>query len=158
MPNPPILQLYRSLTRFPLGDRVFSAAVWWKAPYFRTVRPWFVSLEHGRAVVRMRDRWGIHNHLGTVHAIASCNLAEVAMGIGAEATVPPTHRWIPKAMTVSYLRTAKGTVTATADVPDLSDLAPDESREVLVPVALRTADGTEYVHADITVWVSPKKR
>jgi Domain of unknown function (DUF4442) len=33
----------------------------------------------------------------TVHAIASCNAAEVAMGMLMEATVPRSHRWIPKA-------------------------------------------------------------
>jgi hypothetical protein len=48
----------------------------------------------------------VHNHLHTVHAIASCNAAEMAMGMLMEATVPTTHRWIPKAMTVQYLQKA----------------------------------------------------
>jgi hypothetical protein len=39
----------------------------------------------------------VYNHLGAVHAIASCNAAEVAMGMLMEATVPRSHRWIPKA-------------------------------------------------------------
>jgi Domain of unknown function (DUF4442) len=39
----------------------------------------------------------VYNHLHTVHAIASCNAAEVAMGMLMEATVPRSHRWIPKA-------------------------------------------------------------
>jgi hypothetical protein len=34
----------------------------------------------------------VYNHLHTVHAIASCNAAEVAMGMLMEATVPRTHR------------------------------------------------------------------
>lgn len=34
----------------------------------------------------------VHNHLHTVHAIASCNAAEMAMGMSMEATVPPSHR------------------------------------------------------------------
>ena len=160
-PTAPLLRTYRSLTRFPLvgpalGKRVFSVAVWLKAPYFRTVRPWFEDLDTGRGVVAMRNRWGVHNHLGTVHAIASCNLAEVAAGITTEVSVPPTHRWIPKGMTVSYLAVARTRVRATATVPDLSGLAADQSREVVVPVELTTADGTVYVHADITMWVSPK--
>jgi hypothetical protein len=44
----------------------------------------------------------VYNHLHTVHAIASCNAAEIAMGMMMEATVPTSHRWIPKAMTVRY--------------------------------------------------------
>jgi acyl-coenzyme A thioesterase PaaI-like protein len=160
-PTAPLLRRYRSLTRVPvvgpvLGARAFSVGVWFAAPYFRTVRPWFTELEAGRGVVTMRNRWGVHNHLGTVHAIASCNLAEVAAGITTEVTVPATHRWIPKGMTVSYLAVARTRVTATATVQDLADLAADESREVVVPVDLATADGTVYVHADITMWVSPR--
>lgn len=160
MPNAtaPLLRTYRRLAGLPAGRRLFSIAVWFKAPYFRTVRPWFVDLEVGRGVVTMRNRWGVHNHLGTVHAIASCNLAEVAAGITTEVSVPPSHRWIPKGMTVSYLSVARTRVTAIATVPDLGELAADESREVLVPVDLATTDGTVYVHADITMWVSPRPR
>lgn len=156
--TPPLLRTYRKLSGARGGKRLFSIAVWFKAPYFRTVRPWFVDLDTGRGVVMMRNRWGVHNHIGTVHAIASCNLAEVAAGITAEVSVPTTHRWIPKGMTVSYLSTAKTNVTATATVEDLSGLAAEESREVVVPVDITTTDGTVYVHADITMWVSPKPR
>lgn len=158
MPTAPLLRTYRKLAGIPGGKRVFSVAVWFRAPYFRTVRPWFVELDDGRGVVTMRNRWGIHNHLGTVHAIASCNLAEVAAGITTEVSVPPSHRWIPKGMTVSYRSVARTRVTATATVPGLADLAADESREVVVPVDIATTDGTVYVHADITMWVSPKPR
>ena len=34
------------------------------------------------------------------------NAAEIAMGMLMEATVPTSHRWIPKAMTVHYLEKA----------------------------------------------------
>jgi Domain of unknown function (DUF4442) len=50
----------------------------------------------------VRTWFYVYNHLHTVHAIASCNSAEVAMGMLMEATVPRSHRWIPKAMTVQY--------------------------------------------------------
>ncbi|MHA3704627.1 hotdog fold domain-containing protein [Jatrophihabitans sp. YIM 134969] len=154
----PLLRTYRKLSGVPGGRRLFSVAVWFRAPYFRTVRPWIVDLDTGRGLVEMRDRWGVHNHIGTVHAIASCNLAEVVAGVTTEVSVPASHRWIPKGMTVAYLATARTRVTATATVPDLSELGADESREVVVPVDLTTTDGTVYVHADITMWVSPKPR
>lgn len=157
-PAPRLLRLYRALAARPGGRAAFSLAVCLRAPYFRTVRPLVVDLDTGRAVVRMRDRWGVHNHLGTVRAIASCNLAEVAAGVACEVTTPPSHRWIPKGMQAQYRGLAHGTVTGTAQVPDLSHLAPDESREVVVPVDVTTADGTVAVHADITVWLSPRRR
>ncbi|MEV6490459.1 DUF4442 domain-containing protein [Actinoplanes sp. NPDC051633] len=61
-----------------MGRRVFSLAVTRRAPYFRTVRPLFVDLAPGRGEVRARNRRAVHNHLGTFHAIACCNLAELA--------------------------------------------------------------------------------
>jgi hypothetical protein len=75
-----------------------------------------------------------------------------------EVTVPGTPRWIPKGMTVGYLARAETDLRAVAAVPDLLDLAGDESREVVVPVDVRDTYGTTVVHADITMWVSPRKR
>jgi hypothetical protein len=62
----------------------------------------------------------VYNHLHTVHAIESCNAAEIAMGMLMEATVPTSHRWIPKAMNVQYLEKATTSLRARArlDPPD----------------------------------------
>jgi acyl-coenzyme A thioesterase PaaI-like protein len=155
---PPLLALYRRISRLPLGDRLFSLAVCWKAPYFRTVRPVFVDLVPGRGEVRARNRCAVHNHIGTFHAIACCNLAELAGGTTMDASLPATHRWIPKGMTVGYLAKAETDLRAVATVADLSGLAADESREVVVPVDVVDTRGTTVVHADITMWVSPRHR
>jgi acyl-coenzyme A thioesterase PaaI-like protein len=152
----PIKKAYNALHQRPLGKRVFSAAVSLKAPYFRTILPAFVSLEAGRGEVRMPDWWGVHNHLGTVHAIACCNLAELAGGTTLDVSLPDTHRWIPKGMQVSYLKKARGTLTGVATVEDLSALSPDEAREVFVPVEITDRAGVTVVRADITMWVSPR--
>lgn len=90
-----------------------------------------------------------------MHAIASCNAAEVAMGMLMEATVPTTHRWIPKAMTVNYLDKATTSLRATAriDVPDFAAIT--EGVELAVPVSITDRSGKEVVHADITTWVTP---
>jgi len=140
----------------PLGKRLFSAAVSLKAPCFRTILPSFVSLEPGRGEVRIPDWWGVHNHLGTVHAIACCNLAELAGGTTLDVSLPDTHRWIPKGMQVRYLKKARGTLTGVATVEDLTSLGPDEAREVIVPVDITDPEGTTVVHAEITMWVSPR--
>lgn len=139
-----------------MGKRIFSAAVSLKAPYFRTIVPTVVSLEPGRGEARMPDWWGVHNHLGTVHAIACCNLAELIGGTTLDMSLPDTHRWIPKGMQVSYLAKARGTLTAVATVEELSTLGADESREVVVPVDITDPAGTSVVRAEITMWVSPR--
>lgn len=156
MPGSPIKKAYTALRGRPLGMQLFSAAVSLKAPYFATILPRVVSLEPGRGEVRMRDWWGVHNHLGTVHAIACCNLAEVAAGTTIDLSLPDTHRWIPKGMQVSYLAKATGTLTAVATLEDLGVLTLDESREVVVAVDITDPRGSSVVRADITMWVTPR--
>lgn len=153
----PIKRAYGALHERPFGKKLFSAGVSLKAPYFRTILPIFVTLEPGHGHVRMPDWWGVHNHLGTVHAIACCNLAELVAGTTLDVSLPDTHRWIPKSMQVNYLKKAKGTLDGRATVESLDRLALDEAREVVVPVDITDASGTVVVHADITMWVSPKE-
>jgi hypothetical protein len=90
-----------------------------------------------------------------VHAIASCNAAEIAMGMLMEATVPTSHRWIPKAMTVQYLEKATTSLRARArvDPPDFAAIS--EGVELVIPVSVTDKADTEVVHADITCWVTP---
>ena len=78
------------------------------------------------------------------------------MGMLMEATVPTTHRWIPKAMTVQYLAKATTSLRATARVepPDFAPIT--EGTELVDPGQRRpTEHGAEVVHADITTWVTP---
>lgn len=151
-------RLWRRALRRPGGRRAFSAAVSLKAPYFRTITPTVREMEPGRAVVTAPKWWGVQNHIGTFHAIAACNLAEFAMGMVAEATIPATHRWLPKAMSVRYLAKAETSLRATATldpVPDCTAIA--EGQDVVAAVAICDTSGTEVVHADITIWVTPQK-
>jgi hypothetical protein len=77
------------------GYWIFSRRVCLKAPCFATIVPRFVALEPGRCEVRVRDRRRVHN-IGTVRAIALCNLAELGAGVMTDATIPAWMRWIPK--------------------------------------------------------------
>src|SRR3546814_14164479 len=72
-----VLDLYRRITRWPAGQWLFSRAVCFKAPYFANIRPRIELLEPGRCVASLRHRRAVTNHIGTVHAIALCNLAEL---------------------------------------------------------------------------------
>jgi acyl-coenzyme A thioesterase PaaI-like protein len=149
-------RLWTRLSDYPGGSRLFSAAAMARVPYFASVLPHVVRMEPGLAEVTVPKWFFVYNHLHTVHAIASCNAAEVAMGMLMEATVPSTHRWIPKAMTVHYLRKATTSLRAQASLepPDFSSMG--DGTELVVPVSVRDRAGTEVVHADITTWVTPR--
>jgi len=97
----------------------------------------------------------VYNHLHTVHAIASCNAAEIAMGMLMEATVPTSHHWIPKAMNVQYREKATTSLRAQArlEPPDFASIT--EGAEIVVPVSVVDKSGTEVVHADIMTRVTP---
>jgi acyl-coenzyme A thioesterase PaaI-like protein len=155
----PSTSTYRIWTRLagaPGGSRLFSLAAMARVPYFASIAPHVVRMEPGLAEVRMPKWFFVHNHLGTVHAIASCNAAEVAMGMLMEATVPDTHRWIPKAMSVRYLQKATTSLRAIAELTDLPDFATvTDGVEVTVPVRVVDDRDDEVVHADITCWVTP---
>ncbi|TCJ00241.1 hotdog fold domain-containing protein [Aeromicrobium sp. IC_218] len=145
--------MYRRITALPQGDWIFSKLFGRKAPYFRTIKMRVRSVEPHHAELLLPKRKAVHNHIGTVHAIAVCNGLEAAMGLLAEATVPDGHRWLPKGMDVKYL--AKSTsdlvCTATTTAEDWAQ-APD------VPVTVRAtrADGTVVVEGTIHLWVTPK--
>lgn len=106
-------------------------------------------------MVRLRQRRRIQNHMGTVHAIALCNAAELAGGLATDVTIPGSMRWIPKGMTVRYLKKALGVLTATAQVDPVADSATAQELHALVVV--RDASNDIVFDADITMWISPRK-
>ena len=125
------------------------------APYFVTIPATVEAAGPGRAEVRMRHMPWVRNHLGTVHAIALCNLAEMTMGLAAEASVPTTHRWIPKGMTVDYKAKARGTMHAVATLKLPEPLpAGGSGEEVPVTVSVTDDEGAEVFTAEIRIWVT----
>ena len=155
-----VLSLWNLSARLPQGERLFSYAFARKAPYFRTVRPRFTVLEPHRAELVLPKRRAVHNHLGTVHAIAVCNGLEAAMGALAEATIPADKRWIPKGMTVAYTAKATSDVTCVAetDPEQWTDGAlPDEGGDVAVRVRAARDDGVVVVEGEIRLWVTPRR-
>lgn len=148
-------QAWNRLAGRPGGTWIFSAAAMARVPYFASVLPHVVRMEPGLAEVTVPKWFFVYNHLHTVHAIASCNAAEIAMGMLMEATVPRSHRWIPKAMSVQYLAKATTSLRAQArlDPPDFAAIT--TGVELIVPVRVTDRTGTEVVHADITTWVTP---
>lgn len=150
------LAIYRKLARWPGGRWLFARLICLKAPYFATINPRFVVLEPGRCEITIRDRRRLHNHLGTVHAAALCNLAELSAGMLTDISVPASMRWIPKGMVVQYLAKARGRMRATA-TPDVPLVETSAGYICPVSVSVRDDSETEVFHARIDMWVSPRK-
>lgn len=154
-----VLSMWRKARAFPVvgpvvGARAFSVAFAQWAPYFASVRPRFTVIEPNHVELVIRKRRRVHNHLGTVHAIALCNGLEAAMGALAEATIPPDKRWIPKGMEVGYTAKATSDVTCIAE----TDAAQWTSDDPDLPVRVRGVrdDGTVVIEGVIRLWVTPR--
>ncbi len=134
------------------GREQFSKMVCQMAPYFSTINPEFIDLKPGYSEARIAKVRAIENHIGTVHAIAMCNAAELVAGTLTDATLPAGMRWIPKGMTVEYLAKAKTDIraVATAEGVDFS-----EAGDKVVAVDIFDTAGTRVFHADITMDVRP---
>lgn len=151
---PRVLRHYQSLASMPLGRWLFGRIVCFTAPYFATIRPRFHELRPGLCQVSLRKRRRVTNHLGTVHAIAMANLCELAGGMLMEVTLPVDKRWIPRGMTIEYLKKVTTGVSATARL-DKTQWSGAEN--VALPVSVEDTHGTEVVRAVITMYVSEKR-
>ncbi|MDH5834660.1 hotdog fold domain-containing protein [Luteimonas kalidii] len=149
-----VLGLYRRLESRPFGRWLFATLVCWKAPYFTGIAPRIVELGPGRGVATIAHRRRVTNHLGTVHAIALCNLAEFIGGLTTDASLPDGMRWIPRAMQVEYLKKAVGTMRAVA-TPDFAPHVAEAGYELPVAVEITDPSGTPVLRARIAMWISP---
>ena len=134
---------------------MFPCIVCWKAPCFSSIRPTFVELRPGYCEVRVNKRRRVLNNIGTVHSIAMCNMAELVGGTMMEVTVPSSYRWIPKGMTVQYLRRAETdlkTVVQNSPIPQF-----DAASDLLNTATVTNADEQTVFRAVITMRVSPWK-
>jgi acyl-coenzyme A thioesterase PaaI-like protein len=150
-----LADLHRKSAAIPLvGDRLFSMAFAFKAPYFASIKPRFTVIEPNHAEVVIPNRRAVHNHIGTVHAIALCNGLEAAMGALAEATIPSHKRWIPKGMDISY------TAKATSDITCIAETDPEQwtgdDPDLHVRVRGVRTDGTVVIEGVIKLYVTAK--
>ncbi|WP_413662726.1 hotdog fold domain-containing protein [Microbulbifer sp. CNSA002] len=149
----PVLNLWGRLGGSALGRWLVSKLVALKAPYFRSIKPRFLELSPGKVEVLLNKRWSVTNHIGTVHAIAMCNAAELAGGVCLDVSLDRRFRWIPVGMEVKYLKMAKTNLRAVCEYPGFKTI---EAGDVVMPVSVIDTNGEEVFHADITMRVSER--
>jgi acyl-coenzyme A thioesterase PaaI-like protein len=150
-----LVTLFHNFSQLPIvGKKLFSQTVSFRAPYFATIAPQFLVLEPGRIEVAMKNRRSVHNHIGTVHAIAVCNLCEAAAGVLIEASLPKTLRWIPHGIHARYLKKADTDLLARAsmDIP-----AADFEGDLNVVVQVFNTRQEVVTEAEIPMYVTLRK-
>ena len=142
------LKMYNTAKKLPAGSWIFSKAVCFVAPYFGSIKPHFDELKAGYCQVSMKNRRAVRNHFKTVHAIAMCNMAELAGGMMTDVSIPKKARWIPAGMTVKYIKKAKTDLVAIADG---SQIDWNSNGNIVVPVEVKDTAGEVVFSADITM-------
>lgn len=147
------LTRYERFSKYPLGSVIFDKALGFRAPYFSTIHPHVTHLRPGYSRVEIKERRAIRNHIGTIHAGAMCTLSELVGGLAVEATIPSSLRWIPKEMTVQYIKKARGKLVAECSV-DPSIFAPGD---VSVPLVIKDGTGDAVLNAVIVFYITERK-
>jgi hypothetical protein len=103
--------------------------------------------------VEIKERQSIRNHIGTIHAGALCTLNELTGGLAVDATLAPNLRWIPKEMTVKYIKKAKGKLVAECSVEPGILVCGD----VRVPLVIKDGLGDAVLNTLIVFYTSERK-
>jgi len=137
---------WHRLSRVPGGKTLFSLLVGWMTPYSGTIGARVAELEPGWCRVTLRDRRRVRNHLASVHAMAIANLAEMASGLAVLVGLPPGVQGIVTGFSISYLKKARGLVTAECRVSG-GGLNVTTEQVYEAPVSITDTQGDVVAHA-----------
>ena len=141
-----LLNLYKKIGNDGYGDAVAQIA-----PYFGTIEPQFVDLKPSYCEILIENKRPVHNHIGTMHAIALCNGAELVAGLTTDVSIPEGRRWIPIGMNVKYLAMAKTDIRVVCNGANIDW---NVEGEVTVPVTAINASNEPVFTAEITMKIS----
>lgn len=139
-----------------LLTRVFCSTV----KYANTSNVTLISVTNNKAVLTIKNKKKVQNHIGGVHAIAAALLAESATGIVFGMNVPDSQVPLLKSMKANYLRRMQGDLVAEATLTEeqISEINSAEKGDMMVSVKITDESGQEPIEVFMDwAWVSKKR-
>lgn len=149
---PLVLAKWNLLNGSGIGRWLFSRAVGFAAPYSNTIGARVQTLEPGRAVITMRDRRRVRNHLRSIHAAAILNLTEMTGGLLSVVSIPADARMIITRVELDFVKKGRGTLHSTGRCIPLES---NERVHLEVDVMIRDTANDEVAQGRVTTLVGP---
>jgi len=118
------------------------------------------ELTENRAVITLKNKKRVQNHIGSVHAVASILIAESVTGYLIGMNVPDSSVPVIKTIKADYVKRAKGDMKAVATLTDeqVQQIRTQEKGETVVKVTVTDGEDKEPVLMEM-IWAwTPKRR
>jgi acyl-coenzyme A thioesterase PaaI-like protein len=143
----------------PLQTRARSLLLGRVVKFVGTARLDIEELSAERAVVTVKNRTLVQNHIGGVHAAAMALLAETATGFVVGMNVPDNRIPLIKSLKIEYKKRASGGLRAVAELTpeQMESVRTTDKGEVNVRVIVTDDSGAQPIVCEmIWAWI-PKK-
>lgn len=146
---------WKRLSGKPGGKLLFSKLLGLVVPYTGTIGARVEEVREGYARLTLPDRRQVRNHLRSIHAIALANLVEFTANMAVLFSAPEDSRMIPTALSMEYLKKARGTLTAECrcQLP-----IGQEKKEYVNEVLIRDAEGEVVAKGSVRSLIGPQKK
>lgn len=118
------------------------------------------ELNDQKAVISLKNKKVVQNHIGSVHAVASILIAESASGYVVAMNIPDSSIPVIKTIKAEYTKRAKGDMKAVASLTkaQISSMKTKEKGETSVKVTITDGEGKEPIVMEM-IWAwTPKAR
>lgn len=118
------------------------------------------KLTESGAVISVKNKKSVQNHIGSVHAVASILIAESATGYVVGMNIPDSAVPVIKTIRADYLKRASGDMRAESSLTSeqIRMMQTQEKGETVVPVTVTDGEGKEPIVMEMTWAWTPKKR
>lgn len=131
----------------PILSLAFNANIKYAGTTGIAIQQW----DDTQAIVHLKNRWRVQNHLKGIHATAMATLAESATGMVFGCHVPDSHLPLLKSMNVQFIKRAQGNLKAVAKITEEQKelIRTTDKGSAVIDVTVTDEGGNEPIHCQM---------